>query len=192
MAKGITPITSTNDINAIVRQVNQNFQILSNRTVAGNTNISYNGASGVSMPGTVVDTGSQFAVYYDNSGLARVLIGTITSTGEEIIAISSEGVNVLNAVKRNPIIPSDFYFNTSLVNTSISNLQTTTSDLSTRMTTAEGNITTNSNDISNIKDEVADLDDRITLLENKMTNVESTLADHEARIQALEGNTPNP
>lgn len=162
MSKGIAPITSTTDINAIVRQVNQNFQILANRTVAGSTTSS--GNSIVSVPGSVTDS-SQFAIYYDASGLARVAIGTVTSTGEEAIAISNEGVNVLNALKRNPLNSADFYFNSSLV-------MSTIGSLTTRMAAAEGNI--------------SDLADRVSTLEGKMEDAELELADHETRIEALE------
>lgn len=149
MSKGIAPITSTNDINAIVRQVNQNFQILANRSVSGSTITT--GNSAVSVPGSVTDS-SQFAIYYDASGLPRVAIGTVTSTGEEVIAISNEGVNVINALKRNPINPSDFYFNSSFVMTSIGSLTSRVSDLETKMTAAE--------------DELADHETRIEALEN--------------------------
>lgn len=162
MSKGIAPITSTTDINAIVRQVNQNFQILANRTVSGSAISS--GNSIVSVPGSVTDS-SQFAIYYDASGLPRVAIGTVTSTGEEVIAISNEGVNVLNALKRNPLNSADFYFNSSLV-------MATLGSLATRMAAAEGNI--------------SDLDDRVSTLEGKMEDAELELADHETRIQALE------
>jgi hypothetical protein len=162
MSKGIAPITSTNDINAIVRQVNQNFQILANRSVSGSTVTT--GNSAVSVPGSVTDS-SQFAIYYDASGLPRVAIGTVTSTGEEVIAISNEGVNVINALKRNPINSTDFYFNSSLVMTSLGNL-------TSRMAVAETNIT--------------DLTDRVATLEDKMTAAEDELADHETRIEALE------
>lgn len=162
MSKGIAPITSTTDINAIVRQVNQNFQILANRTVAGSTTSS--GNSIVSVPGSVTDS-SQFAIYYDASGLARVAIGTVTSTGEEVIAISNEGVNVLNALKRNPLNSADFYFNSSLV-------MSTIGSLTTRMAATEGNI--------------SDLADRVSTLEGKMEDAELELADHETRIEALE------
>ena len=149
MSKGIAPITSTNDINAIVRQVNQNFQILANRSVSGSTITT--GNSAVSVPGSVTDS-SQFAIYYDASGLPRVAIGTVASTGEEVIAISNEGVNVINALKRNPINPSDFYFNSSFVMTSIGSLTSRVSDLETKMTAAE--------------DELADHETRIEALEN--------------------------
>lgn len=149
MSKGIAPITSTNDINAIVRQVNQNFQILANRSVSGSTITT--GNSAVSVPGSVTDS-SQFAIYYDASGLPRVAIGTVTSTGEEVIAISNEGVNVINALKRSPINPSDFYFNSSFVMTSIGSLTSRVSDLETKMTAAE--------------DELADHETRIEALEN--------------------------
>jgi hypothetical protein len=162
MSKGIAPITSTNDINAIVRQVNQNFQILANRSVSGSTITT--GNSAVSVPGSVTDS-SQFAIYYDASGLPRVAIGTVTSTGEEVIAISNEGVNVINALKRNPINSADFYFNSSLVMTSLGNL-------TSRVAVAETNIT--------------DLTDRVATLEDKMTAAEDELADHETRIEALE------
>ena len=162
MSKGIAPITSTNDINAIVRQVNQNFQILANRSVSGSTVTT--GNSAVSIPGSVIDS-SQFAIYYDASGLPRVAIGTVTSTGEEVIAISNEGVNVINALKRNPLNSADFYFNSSLVMASIGSL-------TSRMTTAEGSIT--------------DLADRVSTLEGKMEDAELELADHEQRIEALE------
>ena len=162
MSKGIAPITSTNDINAIVRQVNQNFQILANRSVSGSTVTT--GNSAVSIPGSVTDS-SQFAIYYDASGLPRVAIGTVTSTGEEVIAISNEGVNVINALKRNPLNSADFYFNSSLVMASIGSL-------TSRMTTAEGSIT--------------DLADRVSTLEGKMEDAELELADHEQRIEALE------
>lgn len=149
MSKGIAPITSTNDINAIVRQVNQNFQILANRSVSGSTITT--GNSAVSVPGSVTDS-SQFAIYYDASGLPRVAIGTVTSTGEEVIAISNEGVNVVNALKRSPINPSDFYFNSSFVMTSIGSLTSRVSDLETKMTAAE--------------DKLADHETRIEALEN--------------------------
>ncbi len=193
MAKGITPITTTNDINAIVRQVNQNFQILANRTATGGVVATSGGASSVKLPGTVTDN-SQFAVYYDASGLARVAIGTVASTGEEVIAISSEGVNVLNALKRSPLVASDFYFNSALISASLSTLQTSVDDLSLRLATAEDNISTNTSDISGLGDQVSDLDDRVTALEGRMDDAEDELADHEARITALEGggnNTPN-
>lgn len=167
MSKGIAPITSTNDINAIVRQVNQNFQILASRTVSGSTVSS--GSSLVSVPGSVTDS-SQFAIYYDASGLARVVIGTVSSTGEEVIAISNEGVNVLNALKRNPLNPADFYFNSSLVMSSINSL-------TNRITTAESNI--------------SDLVDRVSTLEGKMEDAELELADHEQRIEALENAQPS-
>lgn len=166
MSKGIAPITSTNDINAIVRQVNQNFQILANRSVSGSTVTT--GNSAVSVPGSITDS-SQFAIYYDASGLPRVAIGTVTSTGEEVIAISNEGVNVINALRRNPINSGDFYFNSSLVMTSLGNL-------TSRMTAAETSIT--------------DLTDRVSTLEDEMTAAEDELADHETRIEALENPTP--
>lgn len=166
MSKGIAPITSTNDINAIVRQINQNFQILASRTVSGG--VASSGNSIVSVPGSVTDS-SQFAIYYDASGLPRVAIGTVTSTGEEVIAISNEGVNVLNALKRNPINSADFYFNSSFVTSSIGSL-------TSRITTAENNIT--------------DLTDRVSTLEDKMAAAEDELADHEERIEALENPTP--
>lgn len=149
MSKGIAPITSTNDINAIVRQINQNFQILANRTVSGSSTSS--GNSIVSVPGSITDS-TQFAIYYDTSGLPRVAIGSVLSTGEEVIAISNEGINVINALKRNPIIPSDFYFNSSFVTTSIGSLTSRVSDLETRMGAAE--------------DELADHETRIEALEN--------------------------
>ena len=149
MSKGIAPITSTNDINAIVRQVNQNFQILANRSVSGSTITT--GNSAVSVPGSVTDS-SQFAIYYDASGLPRVAIGTVTSTGEEVIAISNEGVNVINALKRTPLNPGDFYFNSSFVMTSIGSLTSRVSDLETKMEAAE--------------DELADHETRIEALEN--------------------------
>lgn len=162
MSKGIAPITSTNDINAIVRQINQNFQILANRTISGSTTST--GNSIVSVPGSVTDS-SQFAIYYDTSGLPRMAIGSVLSTGEEVIAISNEGVNVINALKRNPINSADFYFNSSLV-------MATLGSLSTRMATAESNI--------------SDLISRVAALENDMQAAQQELADHETRIQALE------
>lgn len=162
MSKGIAPITSTNDINAIVRQINQNFQILANRTISGSTTST--GSSIVSVPGSVTDS-SQFAIYYDTSGLPRVAIGSVLSTGEEVIAISNEGVNVINALKRNPINSADFYFNSSLVMASLGSLNT-------RMATAEGNI--------------SDLINRVAALETDMQAAQQELANHETRIQALE------
>ena len=149
MSKGIAPITSTNDINAIVRQINQNFQILANRTVSGSSVST--GNSVVSIPGSITDS-TQFAIYYDTSGLPRVAIGSVLSTGEEVIAISNEGINVINALKRNPIVSSDFYFNSSFVTTSIGSLTSRVSDLETRMGEAE--------------DELADHEARIEALEN--------------------------
>lgn len=149
MSKGIAPITSTNDINAIVRQINQNFQILANRTVSGST-VSTAG-SAVSIPGSVTDS-SQFAIYYDASGLPRVAIGSVQSSGEEVIAISVDGVNVLNALKRNPLNSADFYFNSSLVTTSLGSLTSRVSSLEERMTAAE--------------DELADHETRIQALED--------------------------
>ncbi len=180
MSKGIAPITSTNDINAIVRQVNQNFQILANRSVSGSTVTT--GNSAVSVPGSVTDS-SQFAIYYDASGLPRVAIGTTTSTGEEVIAISNEGVNVINALRRNPINSGDFYFNSSLVMTSLGNL-------TSKMTVAETNIATLENKMTVAETNITDLTDRVATLENKMAAAEDELADHEARIQALENPTP--
>lgn len=150
MSKGIAPITSTNDINAIVRQINQNFQILANRTVSGST-VSTAG-SAVSIPGSVTDS-SQFAIYYDASGLPRVAIGSVQSSGEEVIAISVDGVNVLNALKRNPLNSADFYFNSSLVTTSLGSLTSRVSSLEERMTAAE--------------DELADHEARIQALEDE-------------------------
>lgn len=150
MSKGIAPITSTNDINAIVRQINQNFQILANRTVSGST-VSTAG-SAVSIPGSVTDS-SQFAIYYDASGLPRVAIGSVQSSGEEVIAISVDGVNVLNALKRNPLNSADFYFNSSLVTTSLGSLTSRVSSLEERMTAAE--------------DELADHETRIQALEDE-------------------------
>lgn len=156
MSKGIAPITSTNDINAIVRQINQNFQILANRTISGSTTST--GSSIVSVPGSVTDS-SQFAVYYDTSGLPRVAIGSVLSTGEEVIAISNEGVNVINALKRNPINSADFYFNSSLV-------MATLGSLSTRMAAAESNISDLINDMQAAQQELADHETRIQALEN--------------------------
>lgn len=162
MSKGIAPITSTNDINAIVRQINQNFQILANRTISGSTTST--GNSIVSVPGSVTDS-SQFAIYYDTSGLPRVAIGSVLSTGEEVIAISNEGVNVINALKRNPINSADFYFNSSLVMAALGSLNT-------RVAAAENNI--------------SDLISRVAALEGDMQAAQQELADHETRIQALE------
>jgi hypothetical protein len=180
MSKGIAPITSTNDINAIVRQVNQNFQILANRSVSGSTITT--GNSAVSVPGSVTDS-SQFAIYYDASGLPRVAIGTTTSTGEEVIAISNEGVNVINALRRNPINSGDFYFNSSLVMTSLGNL-------ASKMTVTETNIATLENKMTVAETNITDLTDRVATLEDKMAAAEDELADHEARIEALENPTP--
>lgn len=184
MSKGITPIANTNDLAAIVRQANQNFQILANRTIAGGGN-STGGSYSVKLPGSVTDS-AEFAVYYDASGLARVAIGSITSTGEEVIAISADGVNVITALKRNPIIPSDFYFNSSLVNNSISGLQASVSALTSRLTTDEENISQNTGDISDLAGRVTALETTVSDLGTRMTAAELELADHETRIQALE------
>ena len=134
MAKGITPITNTDDMNAIVRQINMNFQILSNRTLAGSTGTS--SGSKVQLPGKVTDD-SQFAIYYDASGLARVVIGTVPATGEEVVAVSADGVNVLNALRKNPLVASDFSFNSILVNSSIASLQSSLNGLRARVATTE-------------------------------------------------------
>jgi hypothetical protein len=136
----------------------------------------------VNVPGSVTDS-SQFAIYYDASGLPRVAIGTTTSTGEEVIAISNEGVNVINALRRNPINSGDFYFNSSLVMTSLGNL-------TSKMTVAETNIATLENKMTVAETNITDLTDRVATLEDKMAAAEDELADHEARIEALENPTP--
>ena len=186
MAKGITPITNTTDINAIVRQANANFQILSNRTLAGASGAS--SGSKVKLPGKVTDD-SQFVVYYDASGIARVVIGAVPNTGDEVVAVSNDGINVLDALKKTPLAASDFAFNSLLVNASITNLQNSLNGLRTRMTTAETNIATNTTNIATNTSDIADLADRVADLEDRMDAVETELADHETRITALEGGT---
>lgn len=183
MAKGITPITNTSDINAIVRQANANFQILSNRTLAGSTS----GSSGskVKLPGKVTDE-SQFVVYYDASGTARVVIGAVPATGDEVVAVSNDGVNVLDALKKTPLAASDFAFNSLLVNSSLTNLQSSLNGLRSRLATAENNISTNASNIATNTSDITDLESRVSDLESRMTDVETDIADHETRIAALE------
>ena len=183
MSKGIAPITSTNDINAIVRQVNQNFQILANRSVSGSTITT--GNSAVNVPGSVTDS-SQFAIYYDASGLPRVAIGTTNSTGEEVIAISNEGVNVINALRRNPINSGDFYFNSSLVMTSLGNLTSKLTVAETNITDLTDRVATLTSRMTVAETNITDLTDRVATLEDKMAAAEDELADHETRIEALE------
>ena len=151
---------------------------MANRTIGGSSSAS--SGSKVKLPGKVTDD-SQFAIYYDTSGIARVVIGAVPSTGEEVVAVSNDGVNVLDALRKTPLSASDFAFNSLLVNASLTNLQTSITALRARLTTAEGNITTNATNITNLTTRVADL-------ESRMDDVEADIADHEARITALEGN----
>lgn len=86
-----TNITSIGSLQQMARQINENFGRIAR----------------------VINTPQTVQIYYDNNHtLPRVIIGQIPNTRKQIIAISKEGTDVLQALSKDPVDEQDFIFNT--------------------------------------------------------------------------------
>ena len=95
MPNRFNPINSSQSTKAALQQINQNFMQLDaeafTKTVAkgGNNQVMFG-----KLP-----NGRYGEVFYDASGMPRILIGQAPSDGRPGIWITKEGYNVLNEVK---------------------------------------------------------------------------------------------
>lgn len=86
-----TNITSIGSLQQMARQINENFGRIAR----------------------VINTPQTVQIYYDNNHtLPRVIIDQIQNTRKQIIAISKEGTDVLQALSKDPVDEQDFIFNT--------------------------------------------------------------------------------
>lgn len=89
----ITPISSMNGPEQMARQVNGNFSKIQNKLNQKSTNI------------TLYDSGHS---------IAKIFIGK-TDSGEDVIAISRDGIDVIKALSKAPMNENDFVFNSIIV-----------------------------------------------------------------------------
>lgn len=95
MPNRLTPINSQQDIKKALQITNRNFRALDAETFT--KTISTNGNN--QMISGKLSNGRFGEVFYDASGMPRILIGQAPNNGRPGIWITKEGYNVLNEVK---------------------------------------------------------------------------------------------
>ena len=95
MPNRFTPISSNQSTKTALRTANQNFMMLDAETYT--KTISNNG--GAQMISGRLDNGRYGEVFYDATGMPRILIGQAPTNGRPGIWITKQGYNVLNEVK---------------------------------------------------------------------------------------------
>lgn len=95
MPNRLTPINSQQDIKKALQITNRNFRTIDAETFT--KTISANGNN--QMVSGKLQNGRFGEVFYDASGMPRILIGQAPNNGRPGIWITKEGYNVLNEVK---------------------------------------------------------------------------------------------
>lgn len=99
-----TSITNISNLQQVARQINENFGRVTR----------------------VMNTPQTVQIYYDNNHtLPRLIIGQIPDTRKQIIAISKEGTDVLQALSKSPIDEQDFIFSTEIIDQRTERLEET-------------------------------------------------------------------
>jgi hypothetical protein len=95
MPNRFTPISSKQNIQKALQQINNNFMMLD--AEAYSKTISNGGNS--QMVSGKLSTGRYGELFYDAGGMPRILIGQAPSDGRPGIWITKKGFNVLDEVK---------------------------------------------------------------------------------------------
>jgi hypothetical protein len=95
MPNKFNPINSTQDVKKALQQINNNFMMLD--AEAFSKTISTGGNA--QMTSGKLSNGRYGEVFYDASGIPRILIGQAPGDGRPGIWITKRGYNVLNEVK---------------------------------------------------------------------------------------------
>jgi hypothetical protein len=96
MPNRFTPLSSKAALPSVIRQTNDNFRQLDAET---NTKTIQGGGGKNAMQFGRLPNGKYGLVLYDESGLARILIGQAPNGGRPGVWVSKPGFNVLNEVK---------------------------------------------------------------------------------------------
>lgn len=95
MPNRFTPLSSKSKMPAVIRAVNDNFRQLDAET---NSKTILAGGGKYAMQSGRLPNGRYGEIFYDNAGVARILIGQAPSDGRPGIWITKEGYDVLEEV----------------------------------------------------------------------------------------------
>ena len=95
MPNRFTPITSKQNTQKALQAINNNFMMLDAETYSK----TISGGGSTQMITGKLSNGRYGEVFYDTSGMPRILIGQAPNNGRPGIWITRPGYNVLNEVK---------------------------------------------------------------------------------------------